>query len=164
MRALLALPLLAVLSCTTAALADPAPGTIMKVTPPEKQKEIGRAELECRMSYKLQLANLGMLGNALKLTPAQKPVFDAWRLSRLDLAKSTPCPPLPTGLEVPAPQRIENQITILSATLDSLHKELPAAQALYKALTPEQRAIFDGPIKMAAPPPAAPPSPPPASH
>jgi hypothetical protein len=164
MRARFALPILTALSFATAAFADPAPGTIMKVTPPDSQKEAGRAELECRARYKMQLANLGMLGGALKLTPAQKPVFDAWRLSRLDLSKATPCPPLPTGLGIPAPERIQNQITILSATLEGLRKELSATQALYKALTPEQRVIFDGPIKMAAPPPAAAPSSPPAAH
>jgi len=164
MRARSALPILAVLSFATAAWAEAPANTIMKVTPPGAQKEVGQAELQCRMMYKRQLANLGMLGSALKLTPEQKPVFDAWRLSRLDLSKATPCPALPTGFEVPAPQRIQNQITMLSATLESLRKELAAAQVLYKALTPEQRAIFDGPIKMAAPPPAAPPTPPPASH
>jgi Spy/CpxP family protein refolding chaperone len=164
MRTLIALPILAALSFAAAASAGPAPGTIMKVTPPGPEKNIDRATLMCRENYKLQLANLGQLAHSLNLTPAQQPKFEAWRTSRLDLWKATPCPPLPLGLEIPAPQRIKNQITMATATLEGLRKELPAAEALYSVLTPEQRAIFDGPIKLAAPPPAAPPPAPAPSH
>ncbi|MEI9932856.1 MAG: hypothetical protein WDM89_20545 [Rhizomicrobium sp.] len=57
------------------------------------------------------------------------------------------------------PDRIHNQITMVSATLDGLRLEYPAAKAFYAVLTPEQRAILDGPMKMAMPP-AAPPPPP----
>ena len=59
------------------------------------------------------------------------------------------------GFDVPAPKRVENQIAIMAATLDGLRKELPATRALYDVLTPEQRAVFDGPISgRAVPPPA----------
>jgi hypothetical protein len=148
----------------TTALADPAPGTIMKVTPPGEQSISDQVRRQCAMGYKIQLAQMGHLAAALKLTAAQKPVFESWRAVRLDLWRASPCPPLATGLEVPAPERIKNQITLASATLEALRKELPATQALYDTLTPEQRAIFDGPIKMAAPPPAAPPPAPAPAH
>ena len=59
------------------------------------------------------------------------------------------------GFDVPAPKRVENQIVVMAATLDGLRKELPATQALYDVLTPEQRAVFDGPIRVATVPPPA---------
>jgi len=148
---------------SVAAFADPSPSTIMKVTPPQEKKTSGESA-ECLQRYHVELAMLGTLSNALEPTPAQKPLFDAWRKARLALWTAVPCPALSTGLDIPAPQRIENQITMTSATLDALRKELPAAKALYDALTPEQRKIFDGPVRMAAPPPAAPPAPPAAGH
>ena len=61
---------------------------------------------------------------------------------------------------------------MMNATMEGLRKELPPTQALYNVLTPEQRAIFDGPMKSPAVPPPAPlppagnhpPAPPPAGH
>ncbi|HVU21129.1 MAG TPA: Spy/CpxP family protein refolding chaperone [Rhizomicrobium sp.] len=164
MRARLAFPLLAALSLSTTAFAEAPANTIMKVTPPGEKKTADDAALECVHGYRMELARMGALGNELNPTPAQKPLFDAWRKSRLDLYKAQPCPTPPMGLDVPAPQRIQNQITIMSATLAALQKELPAAKALYDALTPEQRKIFDGPIRMAVPPPGAPPPPPAPGH
>ncbi|HTT96622.1 MAG TPA: Spy/CpxP family protein refolding chaperone [Rhizomicrobium sp.] len=166
MRARYALPILSALSFATAAFADPAPGTIMKVTPPNKSAEGGKVDpsVVCAQKYRLQAAELTMLGASLKLTDAQKPVFATWRKTRLDLFQAIPCPEPSLGLDVPAPKRVENQITIMNATMAGLRKELPATQALYAALTPEQRAIFDGPIKLAAPPPAAPNAAPAPSH
>lgn len=161
MRALFALPLLAVLS-SAAAFAEAPANTIMKVTPPDERKNDAMAE--CLSKYRVELAHLGALANELKPTPEQKPLFDAWRASRIALWKAAPCPPLPIGLEVPGPVRIQNQITIMSATLDALRKELPLTKALYDALTPDQRRIFDGPIRLAAPPPGAPPPAPPPGH
>ena len=57
---------------------------------------------------------------------------------------------------MPAPQRMQNQILLLTTNLDALHKELQSTAALYEALTPAQRAIFDGPKQGAPPPQAAP--------
>ena len=170
MRARYALPILAALSFTTTAFADPAPGTIMKVTPPGDSKtepaEGGKVDPSamCAQKYRIQASQMTQLGAMLKLTEAQKPVFAAWRKVRLDMFQEVPCPQPSFGLDVPAPKRIENEITIVSATLDGLRKELPATQTLYAALTPEQRVIFDGPIhSKLVPPPAQPPAPAP-SH
>lgn len=156
MRAIIALPILAVLSFAPAALAEAPANTIMKVTPPgEKQNPVDPAVL-CVHKYQMQAAQLGQLGAMLKLTDTQKPVFAAWRKTRLDMFQGIPCPEPSMGFEVSAPKRVENQITIMTATLEGLRKELPATQALYNVLTPEQRAVFDGPIRAGAvPPPAA---------
>jgi LTXXQ motif family protein len=162
MRALTVLPILAVLSFATAALADPPANTIMKVNPPDENKPPVSPQTICLQKYKLELAGLGQLGARLNLAAAQKPKFDAWKKAMLDMQKGVPCPPLPMGLNAPAPKRVENEITMLSATLDGLRKEVVALRALYAALTPDQRAVLDGPMRMSAPPPAASPAPPPA--
>ncbi len=117
----------------------------------------------CRERLALQATQMDRLGDALKLKAAQKPAFDAWRMERLGILHNVPCPPPPTGLGVPAPERVKNEITMVSFTLDGLRKELPTTEALYKALDPDQRAVFDGPIKTATspalpPPPAAKPA------
>lgn len=162
MRARHVLPILAALSFATAALADPAPGTIMKVTPPADTKtqpaEGGKVDpaVVCAQRYRMQASQLTQLGATLKLTEAQKPVFANWRKVRLDMFQAIPCPEPSFSLDVPAPKRVENEIAIMSVTLDGLRKELPATQTLYTALTPEQRAIFDGPIRSVLHPPAAP--------
>jgi hypothetical protein len=153
MRALIALPFLAVLSFASAAAADPPSNMVMKVAPAGEKPAQADAAVMCVHKYQMQAAQLGQLGAMLKLTDAQKPVFAAWRKARLDMFEGVPCPEPSMGFDVSGPKRIENQIAIMSAMLDGLHKELPATQALYKALTPEQRAVFDGPIKMSTAPP-----------
>ena len=160
MRRFSALPILAALTLASAALADPPASTIMKVTPPGESKTAVNPAIVCTHKFQIQLVQLGQLQTALKLTDAQKPVFENWKKIRLELWRAIPCPALPMGLETPAPKRLENEIAMMTATADGLRKELPPTQALYNVLTPEQRAIFDGPMKMpAAPPPAAPPPP-----
>jgi hypothetical protein len=155
MRALIVVPFLAVLSFAPALAAEAPANTIMKVTPPaEKQTPVDPAVM-CVHKYQTQAVQLSQLGAMLKLTDAQKPVFAAWRKSRLDMFQGVPCPEPSMGFDVPAPKRVENQITIMTATLDGLRKELPATEALYNVLTPEQRAVFDGPIRSGAVPPAA---------
>ena len=155
MRAFIALPILAALAFAPAALAEAPANTIMKVTPPaEKQGPVDPAVM-CVHKYQMQAAQLTQLGAMLKLTEAQKPVFAAWRKARLDMFQGVPCPEPSMGFDVPGPKRVENEIAIMSATLDGLRKELPATQALYNVLTTEQRAVFDGPIRVGMVPPPA---------
>jgi Spy/CpxP family protein refolding chaperone len=155
MRAFIALPILAALSFASTALADPPANTIMKATPPEEKQAPVDPAVMCVHRFQMQAAQLTQLGARLKLTDAQKPVFAAWRKTRLDLFQGVPCPEPSTGFEVSAPKRVENQIAVMAAMLDGLRKELPATEALYNALTPEQRAVFDGPIRVATVPPPA---------
>jgi len=150
MRTASALVLL--LFCAVAANAEPAPGTIMKVTPSQDSANALRL---CRARLEMEVASIGKLGTALSLAPSQKPLFDAWRQVYLEQLHTMPCPPPPTGLDTPAPQRTENEAKLAEATRNALQAELPALRALYQALTPEQRAIFDGPRKVIVPPPAA---------
>ena len=153
--------ILAALTFASVARADPPASTIMKVTPPGESKPNAADSnspvdpaVMCTHRYQMQAFQLTQLGARLKLTEAQKPVFAAWRKTRLDMFQGVPCPEPPMGFEVSAPKRVENQIAIMAAMLDGLRKELPATKTLYNALTPEQRAVFDGPIlERAVPPP-----------
>jgi hypothetical protein len=147
---------LAALSLAAPALADPPPGTVMKVTPPQVSADIAK---RCLMRYEIEVAQVGHLKVALTLTPGQVPVFETWRNVHLEVVHNLPCPAPAMGLDVPAPQRMLNQISALNASLDALRKEQPATEALYRALSPAQQAVFDGP-KQGVPPPKAPPPPP----
>jgi hypothetical protein len=147
---------LSVLAFTAPAFADPPPGTVMKVTPPQANADVGRM---CLVRYEMEVAQVGHLKTALTLTPAQAPLFETWRGVHLEVIHNLPCPAPAMGLDVPAPRRMVNQITALTASLEALRKEQPATEALYQALNPAQRAIFDGP-KQGVPPPKAPPPPP----
>jgi len=145
---------LAALALAAPALADPPAGTIMKVTPPQDAD----AEKVCRMHVEMDMVQIGHLKAALKLDAAQEPVFEAWRKVHSEAVRSLPCRALPTGLDTPVPERMRNQIAVMAAELDALRKEEPATDALYQALSPAQRAAFDGP-KQGVPPPKAPPPP-----
>lgn len=139
------LPALAVLSLLAgAATADPAPGSVMKAAPPAASSDAVKA---CLQNFQLRVVRVGQLGARLKLTAQQQPLFDAWRKTMLDVSRASPCPAPPTGLGVPTPQRLENQIKMLDLTLNGLRKEQPAADALYATLSPDQRAVFDGPAQ-----------------
>lgn len=135
--------------------AAPAPAAAAKDA---AAKDDAMAAAMCKERLAFQAAQMDRLGTELKLKPAQKPAFDAWKNERLGILHNIPCPPPQTGFGVPAPDRVKNEITMVSFTLDGLRKELPTTEALYKALDPDQRAVFDGPIKTASGPSAPAPS------
>jgi hypothetical protein len=149
---------LAFLAISTAAPADPPANTIMKVVPPQDKAQTTRV---CIMRVEMEIAQVGHLGAALALDASQKTLFETWKKIHLDVLRGLPCPPPPTGLDVPAPQRMKNQIELITATLEALRKEQDSTAALYDALAPAQRAIFDGP-KQGVPPPSPKPDAPPA--
>jgi hypothetical protein len=154
----------AVLLAASAALADPAPGTIMKVAPPTAQP---LPQQICAMQIERNMQMLGQLEKTLVLTEKQKPLFDAWMKVRVEVMKAWPCPAPSTGLDVPTPTRLEREQALLTMELDALHRERPLVGAFYDALTPEQRKTFDGPAPRPAPQPMpaaekAPPKAPPA--
>jgi hypothetical protein len=150
-RYALSLPVLG-LFVSFAAAAAPAPGTIMKATPPQpQQKRIAPKEM-CHRIFEMKVARIGQMATAMKLTDAQKPLFEAWRKVRLEVDGGWPCPLPAIGTDVPTPKRLDSQILVLRYEVESLEKEKPAAVALYDTLTPDQRAIFDNPASLAQPP------------
>jgi len=159
-RALIVLPFLAVLSSATSALADPPPGTVMKVTPPA-QGTMPLPEKICALQIERNMAMLGQLEKTLVLTAKQKPLFDAWKNTRVEVMHAWPCPAPSTGADVPTPTRMEREEKLLTIEVDALRREKPLVAAFYESLTPEQRQTFDGPPprpQQAAPqPPPAPP-------
>ena len=167
MRALIVLPVLAVLSFATAALADPPPGTIMKVTPPA-QGTMPLPEKICALQIERNMAMLGQLEKALVLTEKQKPLFDAWMKTRVEVMHAWPCPAPSTGADVPTPTRMEREEKLLTIELDALHREKPLVTAFYESLTPAQRQTFDGPPRpqqaMPQPAPAKPKAETPPAH
>jgi len=159
-RALIVLPFLAVLSSATAALADPPPpGTVMKVTPPA-QGTMPLPEKICALQIERNMAMLGQLEKTLALTAKQKPLFDSWKNTRVEVMHAWPCPAPSTGADVPTPTRMEREEKLLTIEVDALRREKPLVAAFYESLTPEQRQIFDGPQQAAPQPPPAPPAPP----
>lgn len=144
MRARIVLPVLAVLSFASSALADPPPGTIMKVTPPA-QGTMPLPEKICALQIERNMAMLGQLEKALVLTEKQKPLFDAWMKTRVEVMHAWPCPAPSTGADVPTPTRMEREEKLLTIEIDALHREKPLVTAFYESLTPAQRQTFDGP-------------------
>ena len=105
-----------------------------------KMDEFRAKRLEARAARQARLAE------ALKLTPAQQPVWQAFvasmsaphkgeraveRLSREERAALT------------APQRLERRIARQKERTARMEARLSALNSLYAALTPEQRKVFD---------------------
>jgi Spy/CpxP family protein refolding chaperone len=146
---LAAVTFLAALSCASLALAA-APAAKKPATPApaaQAQKPLTPEEA-CAKQAEARGQRFDQLAKLLKLTDAQKPVFETWRKTRLDAANALPCPPMKTGMNVPTPERMKNQITQMSAMLEGLKKIQQPTEDLYKALTPDQRKIFDAPMRM----------------
>jgi LTXXQ motif family protein len=85
----------------------------------------------------------------LNLTPEQRPLWD-----RVQSAAQTEeqkerqlCASRKPGAESTLLDRMDRMQQVLSTRLDALQSSKPAVQALYQALTPEQRAILDHPFR-----------------
>ena len=85
----------------------------------------------------------------LDLTPEQHPLWDKVE----GIAQSEQqterqlCAALKPRDETTVLDRLDRMQQFLSARLEALQAAKPAVQALYQALTPEQRAIFDHPFR-----------------
>jgi LTXXQ motif family protein len=85
----------------------------------------------------------------LDLTPEQRPLWDKVQsIAQSEQQKERQlCSALKPGDETTVLDRLDRMQQFLSARLDALQSAKPAVQALYQALTPEQRAIFDHPFR-----------------
>ena len=85
----------------------------------------------------------------LNLTAAQRPLWD--RLQNIAQSEQQRerqfCAQLKPQAELTVLDRMDRAQQFLSARLDALQAAKPAVQALYQALTPEQREIFDHPFR-----------------
>ena len=101
----------------------------------------------CTERYARKAAHLAYLEAKLNLTDPQKPAWAKWRQARIDAAETRRAACLQrdwsrdeheTALDREA--RVEKWLT---TRLQELQASRPALQALYDALSPEQKAIFD---------------------
>jgi LTXXQ motif family protein len=81
----------------------------------------------------------------LDLTAEQHPLWDKLQnIAQAEQQKERQrCRQLKPGEQLTALDRMDRAQQFLSARLDALQSAKPALQALYQALTPEQRAIMD---------------------
>jgi hypothetical protein len=106
-------------------------------------------ETMCKEGYAREAGFLAYLGAKLDLTAPQQPLWDNYHQAMLDgaaklrqacLENAGPPPSPPTALT-----RRDRMEKFLTARLDFLHATRPPLEALYQALSPEQRAILDRP-------------------
>jgi periplasmic protein CpxP/Spy len=145
-----------------AALAQPAGNTAGSTTfaegpPPasepwgEQLADLGdpasRGKSRCIERFARSAAHLAYLEAKLDLTAEQKPLWDKW-FQAMTSGAATERQACIAGIPSPDAQvtaldrdaRIES---LLSARLDTLKTARPALEALYHALTPDQRIAFD---------------------
>ena len=134
--ALLAIPLL----CSSLAFAQSA-------TEDEGKDPAAWHQHFCTERYARKAAHLAYLEAKLNLTDQQKPAWAKWRQTKIDAAEKwrTAClqhdwskQENETALDREA--RVEKWLT---ARLQELQASRPALQALYDALSPEQKVVFD---------------------
>lgn len=103
----------------------------------------------CKEGFAREAGFLAYTGAKLELTAAQQPLWDKYRQAMLDsgakqrqvcLDATSASPSGVTALE-----RRDRMEKILTARLDALHATRPALEALYQAMSPEQRALLDHP-------------------
>jgi hypothetical protein len=85
----------------------------------------------------------------LNLTPEQRPLWDRVQsIAQTEQQKQRQiCAALKPGGETTMLDRLDRMQQSLSTRLEALQAAKPAVQALYQALTAEQRAIFDHPFR-----------------
>lgn len=85
----------------------------------------------------------------LDLTAEQRPLWDKVQSTAQaeEQKERQLCQSLKPGEESTVLDRLDRAQQFLSARLDALQTAKPAVQALYQALTPEQRAIMDHPFR-----------------
>jgi len=85
----------------------------------------------------------------LDLTPEQRPLWDRVEsIAQSEQQKERQlCAVLKPGGDTTMLDRLDRMQQFLSTRLEALQAAKPAVQALYQALTPEQRAIFDHPFR-----------------
>jgi len=85
----------------------------------------------------------------LNLTPEQRPLWD--RVQSAAQAEEQKerllCASRKPGAESTFPERMDRMQQFLSMRLEAVQSAKPAVQALYQALTPEQRTILDRPFR-----------------
>ena len=85
----------------------------------------------------------------LDLTPEQRPLWDRVQsIAQTEQQEERQlCAALKSGGDTTMLDRLDRMQQFLSTRLEALQAAKPAVQALYQALTPEQRGVFDHPFR-----------------
>jgi LTXXQ motif family protein len=85
----------------------------------------------------------------LNLTPEQRPLWDKLQSAAQseEQKERQLCETLKPGGDATLLDRLDRMQQFLSTRLEALQSAKPSAQALYQALTPEQREIIDHPFR-----------------
>ena len=140
------------LACATAAIAQTAgtAGTGPAAESFEQHDSGAWMKAKCIDHFARSAGRLAYLEARLQLTSDQQPLWDKWRQAvaagaekeRNDCLADLPAAgQRPTALE--RDSRMEKMMATKVATLQAAR---PALEALYNALTPEQRVVFDRPM------------------
>ena len=147
---------------TTAAMPDmgPPPGAMLGAAPGDtggpmagppdgKMRERFRTHLTqmCKDEYAHKVGEMAFLETKLALTPAQAPVFGRWKQVTLDIAQKhsgecgTHMPRMggKPGERPSVVDRLAREEEMLKTRLANIEAERPSLEALYNALTPDQR-------------------------
>ena len=114
-----------------------------KLTPEQRQAKM--AEFQAKRAEH-RAARQAKLQDALKLTPAQQPVWQAFVASMTPPQKGERAGQRLTKEQraaLTAPQRLERRIAMQKERTARMEARLSALNSLYAALSPEQRKVFD---------------------
>lgn len=139
-----AVPLLAALAISAPALAQNAPAPQRMKPSPEMMAKFH--DRMCTDHYAHAVGGLAALEVELKLTPAQKPLFERWKDVKLASAKaaSAKCADMkiPPDRNVSIVEFHKHQIAMLETRLADLKAETPALDALVNALDEDQQTVL----------------------
>lgn len=139
-----AVPLLAALALSAPALAQNAQAP--RNMPMSQDEMAKRHDWMCTNHYAHAVGGLAALEVELKLTPAQKPLFERWKNVKLANAKaaSVKCAEMkfPPDRNVSIIEARKHQIAMMETRLADLKAETPALEALVNALNPDQQNIL----------------------
>ncbi len=100
----------------------------------------------CTEHHAIRAAHLAYLEVKLNLTDQQRDLWNKWRQARLEAANQYRAACVEHQAKAKRPTAVEweaRREKFLTAELRQLEAERPALAALYDALTPEQRVLFD---------------------
>lgn len=106
-----------------------------------------RERCEERLAWRAAMQ--AYVGVKLNLTPEQQPLWDkVQNIAQTEEQRERQlCGNLRPREQETTLDRLDRMQAFLSTRLEALQAAKPAVQALYQALTPEQRAVFDHPFR-----------------
>jgi hypothetical protein len=146
------LPTAAVIALTaTAAIAQmPGPGPRAGRTPPTAEQMAARQAQFCTDMQARQAARFTFIEERLKLTAAQKPLFDRWKaaMQSVEATRQADCAKPPPARDANAkpptlPERNARMEEMLKTRLADLEKIRGPQEALYNALNDDQKQLFE---------------------